>query len=61
MSATEASPRRLHADPEPELAEITIGWDEDTFCGGCLCALPAGAPAWADGDGQPLCADCAAA
>lgn len=42
----------------PGLAEITIGWGDDTSCAACLCALPAGAPAWAAGTGRPLCADC---
>jgi hypothetical protein len=46
-------------DAEPDLTELTIGWGEDTFCAACLCALPAGAPAWAAGTDQPLCADCA--
>jgi hypothetical protein len=60
-----AYPNWPHAEPEPGrrtapgLTEITIGWGEDTFCGECLCPLPAGAPAWAAGDGQPVCCDCA--
>jgi hypothetical protein len=40
------------------MAEVTIAWGEDTSCASCLCALPAGAPAWMDGD-APLCCDCA--
>jgi hypothetical protein len=39
--------------------EITIAWGEDTSCAGCGCQLPAGAPAWTDGDAL-LCCDCAA-
>jgi hypothetical protein len=46
--------------PAGPLVETEIGWGEDTICSVCLCALPAGAPAWADRDGM-LCADDAAA
>jgi hypothetical protein len=40
------------------MTEITIAWGEGTRCASCLCPLPAGAPAWMDGD-EPLCCDCA--
>jgi len=38
--------------------ETTIRWGDDTACDRCGCPLPAGAPAWPDGDGV-TCADCA--
>jgi len=38
--------------------ETTIRWGDDTACACCGCPLPAGAPAWPDGDGL-ACADCA--
>lgn len=41
------------------MTEITIGHGEDTWCGSCLCRLPAGATAYADGDSQAVCCDCA--
>ena len=37
--------------------ETTIGPGDDTACDRCGCPLPAGAPAWPDGDGV-TCADC---
>jgi hypothetical protein len=43
--------------PAPPV-EITVGWGDDTTCAACRCLLPAGAPAWPDGDGRLLCADC---
>jgi hypothetical protein len=47
----------INTKPAGELAEITIGWGEDTRCTGCFTELPAGAPAWEDADSL-LCADC---
>jgi hypothetical protein len=45
--------------PEPA-GEFTIAWGDDGPCAGCGYFLPAGAPAWPDEDGRPLCNDCAA-
>jgi hypothetical protein len=39
--------------------ESTIGPGEDTPCAGCGYFLAAGAPAWPDEEGKPLCCDCA--
>jgi hypothetical protein len=52
--ALQHTPRGLEVTAQPR--EITIGWGDDTRCDGCLCPLPAGAPAWA-GD-ELLCALC---
>jgi hypothetical protein len=41
-------------------AEMTIAVGEDTACARCERPLPAGSPAWPDGD-VVLCADCASA
>ncbi len=46
----------LAAPPEPVLAEVTI--TDHSICSRCECPLPAGAPAWVNGD-ELLCADCA--
>jgi hypothetical protein len=52
--ALQHTPRGLEVAAPPR--EITIGGGDDTRCDGCLCHLPAGAPAWA-GD-ELLCALC---
>jgi hypothetical protein len=56
---TAASFSTLTWDTEPagELAEIQVGWGEDTKCGVCLTDLPATATAYRDGD-SVLCVDC---
>lgn len=43
------------------VAEVTVSWGEDTICASCCCVLPAGAPAWPDGDGRLTCVGCVAA
>jgi hypothetical protein len=52
--ALERTPRGLEVTAPAR--EITIGWGDDTRCDGCLCHLPAGAPAWV-GD-ELFCALC---
>lgn len=43
-------------DDAPVPAEVTI--TDHAICSRCECPLPAGAPAWPDGDGGVLCNDC---
>jgi hypothetical protein len=45
-------------DPGYEPPQVTIAHGDDTACDRCGHPLPAGAPAWPDGDGVN-CADCA--
>jgi hypothetical protein len=46
---------RTH-EPAPVRGEVTI--TDHAICSRCECPLPAGAPAWVDGD-ETYCADCA--